>query len=266
LTTKSPYSPRASTIGRERPPGTTGASRTGALVFAWLGGVAFVSSLSYFVLFYLIRLGRPAPLPTPLWTGTAINLLLFTGFAAHHSIMARAGAKRWLQRTVPDWLERSVYVWISSVLFVVVCANWQRVDGVIYSVPAPLSWLGYAIQLCGGVLILRSSAALSFLELAGIRQVQVATERDGGTVVPAANDLITQGPYAIVRHPLYLGWVLLVFAAPVMTADRFSVALISTLYLFVAVPWEERALRRAFGDQYRRYAERVRWRIVPGFY
>jgi protein-S-isoprenylcysteine O-methyltransferase Ste14 len=231
-----------------------------------MGGVAFVSSLSYFVYFYLSQLGRPAAAPMASWTGTIINFLLFTAFAAHHSIMARSGAKAWLERSVPPCLERSVYVWISSVLFVAVCASWRRIDGVLYTVPTPVSWIGYALQACGVALVLRSSAALSFLELAGIKQVQEAVRTDGESRAGAESDLITTGPYAIVRHPLYLGWVLLVFAAPLMTADRFSFATISTLYLVVAVPWEERALRRAFGEGYLRYAERTRWRIVPGVY
>jgi protein-S-isoprenylcysteine O-methyltransferase Ste14 len=228
--------------------------------------VAFVSALSYFVFFYLIRLGRPSPVPEGFARGTWINFLLFTAFAFHHSLMARTGAKRWLQRHVPEYLERSLYVWMSSLLFVVVCATWQRVDGVLYRLPAPFSWIAYLVQVCGGVVILMSSGALSFLELAGIRQVQAGVQDPDRPMMTTGSDLVTSGPYAIVRHPLYLGWVLLVFAAPLMTADRFSFAVISSLYLVIAVPWEERALLDVFGEKYRRYSARTRWRIVPGLY
>jgi protein-S-isoprenylcysteine O-methyltransferase Ste14 len=69
-----------------------------------------------------------------------------------------------------------------------------------------------------------------------------------------------------VRHPIYLGWVLMTFGAPEMTATRFSFAAISTAYLIVAVPFEERSLVRTFGDAYREYRARVRWRMVPGLY
>ena len=43
-------------------------------------------------------------------------------------------------------------------------------------------------------------------------------------------------------------------------------AAITTLYLVVAIPLEERSLRRAFGDDYIRYAREVRWRMLPFIY
>jgi protein-S-isoprenylcysteine O-methyltransferase Ste14 len=234
-------------------------------VFAWLGGLTFVSSLSFFAVFYLVSLRRAGPPGGDPVTSTLFNVALFGLFALHHSVMARDRVKRALESIVPAWLERSLYVWVSSVLFAAVCFWWQRIPGVIYGLEPPVSWIGYAVQILGLILILRSSAALSFLELAGIQQVTDAT----GHRVPATvrkNELVTTGPYRIVRHPLYLGWVLLVFGSPVMTADRLSFASISTIYLAIAVPWEERTLRRIFGADYAAYAERVRWRMVPGLY
>src|SRR5918995_439769 len=90
-------------------------------VLAWLGGAAFVASLGYFLYAYLVRFGRPAAQPMSVVTVTRpllINLMLFTLFAAHHSVMARSGAKRWIARYIPETFERSFYVWIGSVLFV----------------------------------------------------------------------------------------------------------------------------------------------------
>jgi protein-S-isoprenylcysteine O-methyltransferase Ste14 len=72
--------------------------------------------------------------------------------------------------------------------------------------------------------------------------------------------------YGWVRHPVYFGWVLFVFATPRMTTDRLVFATISTAYLAMAVPFEERSLVEAFGDRYRMYASRVRWKILPGIY
>ena len=92
------------------------------------------------------------------------------------------------------------------------------------------------------------------LELAGIRE----HTRD--------EPLQISGPYRWVRHPVYLGWLLATFGAAHMTGDRLAFAGISALYLVIAMPIEERALRRSFGETYASYEQRVRWRIVPYLY
>jgi protein-S-isoprenylcysteine O-methyltransferase Ste14 len=74
------------------------------------------------------------------------------------------------------------------------------------------------------------------------------------------------GPYRLVRHPIYLGWLLATFGPAHLTLDRLMFAAISAVYLVVAMPIEERALRRSFGEAYARYQERVRWRVVPYIY
>src|SRR5918996_3469233 len=110
---------------REHPPST---GRAGRLV-AWLGGAAFVASLGYFVYAYAVRFGQAASLPvtSDLTNPVIINLALFTAFAAHHSVMARAGAKQWIARYLPPVFERSVYVWIGSMLFFLTCLWWREV-------------------------------------------------------------------------------------------------------------------------------------------
>jgi protein-S-isoprenylcysteine O-methyltransferase Ste14 len=111
-----------------------------------------------------------------------------------------------------------------------------------------------AVQLAGVGIIARSVAAIDPLELAGIRPAG------------AAGGLQVAGPYRLVRHPLYLGWILVVSAAPSMTGDRLLFAVVSTIYLLVAIPWEERELERTFGAPYRSYKADVRWRVLPPIY
>ena len=65
---------------------------------------------------------------------------------------------------------------------------------------------------------------------------------------------------------LYFAWVLLVFGAPQMTMTRLSFAVVSTLYLAIAIPFEERSLVETFGPDYASYREKVRWRMMPGIY
>jgi protein-S-isoprenylcysteine O-methyltransferase Ste14 len=222
--------------------------------------VAFVASLGYFVYAYTIRFGRATVLPVTFRNvapPVLIDLALFTLFAVHHSIMARSGAKQWIARYVPPAFERSLYVWIGSVLFVLICLWWQDVPGILYALESSWRFAGWAVQGAGVWLALDAARAIDFLDLAGIRQVIGRTRTD---------TLQSRGAYRFVRHPIYLGWVLLTFGAPVMTATRFSFACISTLYLVLAIPFEERGLVQTFGEDYVTYQRRVRWRMIPGLY
>ena len=150
--------------------------------------------------------------------------------------------------------ERSIYVWIASVLFFIVCNAWQPVGGVAWNVTG--WWRGplMAMQLLGLWLTLRGAAVLDFFELAGIRENTGTTE------------FRTTGPYGLVRHPIYLGWFLLVWPVATMTMTRVVFAVISCLYLVVAIPFEEGTLRRASGGAYDGYAKQVRWRLLPDIY
>ena len=220
--------------------------------FVWVGGALFVASLALCLWWYLMILGQPAP--AGVWPALVVDILLLGVFATHHSVCARPRVKALMTRAVPDKLQRSVYVWIASTLLIVVCLAWQRVGGTVYSVAGWRAAAHAGLQLFGVALIAWSVAGIDPLELAGIRD-----ER-------ARGGLQTAGPYGWVRHPLYFGWVLAAFGAAHMTGDRLAFAAITTLYLAIAVPWEERSLINSFGDEYREYQQHVRWRIVPYVY
>lgn len=232
----------------------------GSLALAWIGGGAFVASLLYFLYFYFVRLGRPVA-PGGWAAPVAVDVLLFAAFAVHHSVMPRAAVKRWFSSVAPAPLERTVYVWIASILLALVCLLWRDVPGLVYDLRGAWGWVLRLIQVMGIALIVRASARLDVLDLAGIRQVQGTTHHPRQ---PAPLQLT--GPYALVRHPIYLGWIALVFVSPHMTANRLAFAVISTIYLVIGTELEERSLRQAFGESYREYERKVRWKIVPGIY
>jgi protein-S-isoprenylcysteine O-methyltransferase Ste14 len=221
-------------------------------LFVWAGGASFVLSLAFAWWWYAVWLGLVRPLTG--WRPLLIDALLFSAFALHHSALARPSAKTLLARLFPERLLRSIYVWTASILFILVCLFWQPIGGTLFETTGPGAFMHAAAQAAGLLLIALSARAIDGLELAGIRA--------GVT----RQDLQVTGPYRLVRHPLYLGWILAVFGAARMTGDRFVFAAISSLYLIVAVKWEERALEREFGGAYRGYKERVRWRIVPYIY
>lgn len=222
---------------------------------AWMGGGLFVAALAIYLRFFVI-LGTPGPDHVHVAAATSWNVAIFTLFAAHHSLMARTGAKAWLRRRLPAVLERTAYVWVASVLLIAVCLLWQRVPGMVYRLTAPLSWLGYAAQGAGVIVTVAGARVLDGLALAGIRPP--------GADAPAEIRIVW--PFTIVRHPIYLGWALFVFGPPTMTLDRLVWAVVSTFYLVIAIPWEERSLSAAAGPAYSAYQRQVRWRMVPGVY
>jgi len=224
-------------------------------LFRWGGALLFVLSLLSMPAMYIFRLGTPAPDDSPTTLDAIVNVMLFTTFALHHSILARTGAKAWLTRLVPRDLERSSYVWIASLLFLAVCLLWRPLPGIVWHARGP-GLLLYMLQIAGVVLTIAAARIVGIHELAGLRQPDPAK----------AVAFTTDGPFGIVRHPIYLGWVLMVFAFPVMTTSRLMFAVVSTAYLVIAIPLEERSLLDAYGDNYRAYQQQQRWRLIPGLW
>ena len=222
-----------------------------ARVITWGGAVLFAFALAYFLFSYSVTFGEIA-------TGDirpraiAVNLALFSAFALHHSIFARGPVRAFVRQRFPAPLERSVYVWVASLMLIVVCYGWRAIPGVLWDVPAPWRWAIVAVQVWGVWMTLRSAAVIDGLELAGVRESRAA-------------EFKSTGPYGWVRHPIYLGWILIVFAMGTMTITRLVFAVVSTLYLLIAIPFEERTLRAqssAYGD----YMRRVPWKLIPRVY
>ncbi len=227
-------------------------------MFAWAGAALFFASLAYFFYSYLVTFARPAASTPP--GAHALDVTLFTVFALHHSVFARERVRARIARLVPPGLERSFYVWVASLLFIAVCALWQPVAGVLWEVDQPVRVVFWLLQVLGAWLTLRSAVIIDIRDLAGLRSRGTATDPAHPTEFKAV------GPYAWVRHPIYTGWFLLVFASSPMTGTRFLFAAVSSAYLLLAIPLEERSLRATTNGAYERYMQRVRWRLVPGVY
>jgi len=248
----------------------------GAFTIAWAGTLAFAVSLLWFVYSYSVRFtdplagvasGVPAGEEALNGNSTAapivVNLLLFTLFAVHHSVLARPRIKGYVTAVIPPELERSSYTWVASALFAAVCWWWQPVPGTLYRLDGSLRLIAYLVQAVGLVLTIHASRLLDVLDLSGVRAVERAA---GAQPAQRHVPLKTTGIYALVRHPLYFAWALFVFATPDMTATRLTFATVSTLYLMLAIPLEERALVDTFGPAYDEYRRRVRWRMIPGLF
>jgi methanethiol S-methyltransferase len=185
------------------------------------------------------------------WHAAAIDTLLFSAFAVHHSLMARPRSRLLVERLVSSDLVRTTYVWAASLLLLAMCVLWQPIGGTLYSVRgfAALPFAG--VQIGGAIVGLLAVRRISVRELAGLAEPRRGDGLEYG------------GPYALVRHPLYLGWVLIFFGTTHMTGDRLLFAIISACYLLAAMPLEEAGLQQQFGARYLEYRRTVRWRLIP---
>lgn len=79
--------------------------------------------------------------------------------------------------------------------------------------------------------------------------------------------VVAEGPYAIVRHPGYAGPIAGHFLLPIALGSVWGLipAVIGSLLLALRIPYEERVLLEELPG-YASYTERVRWRLVPGFW
>jgi methanethiol S-methyltransferase len=227
-------------------PGTAGPG-------AWAGALLFAVSIAAFLFSYAFTFAGQPTSSHPA-RDTAVNLLLFTAFAMHHSLFARTRVRGWVARTVPGASERTLFVCAASVLLLLVCWLWRLLPGTVWHVDGAPSVLMHAIQIAGIALVISSAAVVGVSDLAGLSSSHASAE------------VRSQGPYRWIRHPIYAGWLLLTFAVPLMSMTRFVFAVASATYLLIAIPLEERTLRRMAPEGYARYATQVKWRLLPGVF
>ena len=192
--------------------------------------------------------------PGPLGEALIVNVLFLGVFAVQHSVMARKGFKRWWTRIVPHAVERSTYVLASSLALALLVWQWRPIPQTVWAVGG--SALGDALQVVfwlGLVLVFAATFLINHFELFGLRQVFV---RLLGREMPA-QEFRTPLLYRWVRHPLYLGFLLGFWAAPVMSAGHLLFAVACTGYILVGIWFEERDLLEQFGERYRSYRARV---------
>jgi protein-S-isoprenylcysteine O-methyltransferase Ste14 len=183
----------------------------------------------------------------------AIDGGLLLLFAVQHSGMARPAFKRWLTRFVPGTAERSTYVLLSSVALLLLFWQWRPLAGVVWDVSGePARTALYAVYATGWLTVLGTTFLINHFDLFGLRQVWLAFR--GVAYTPLR--FTTPGPYRLVRHPLYIGWLMVFWAAPTMTCTHLLFAVGTTVYILAAIRWEERDLVAAHSE-YNAYRRQV---------
>jgi len=251
---------QATILTKDAPRGTIGKA------VAFLFGIAAYLVFFFTVLYaigFVTGLVVPKTIdsgPVVAWGEAAvINLLLMALFAIQHSVMARPQFKQWWTRYVPQSVERSTYVLFASLALILLFWQWRPMPDVVWQIADPgIAMAVMGLSFFGWFLVFTSTFLINHFELFGLHQV---VNNLVGRRMPASR-FKTPALYKFVRHPIYLGFIIAFWAAPTMTVGHLLFAAVTTAYIFVGIFLEERDLTDLFGDDYRRYKQRVSM-LVP---
>jgi protein-S-isoprenylcysteine O-methyltransferase Ste14 len=233
----------------------------GSFVSLAYAGVVYVAFIATFV--YAIGFVGNVAVPrsidvgpqSPLWEALVVNLALLAVFAVQHSVMARRSFKAWWTRHVPWTVERSTFVLAATLALALLLWQWRPIaTPVVWSVTDPVGvTVVWTIFGLGWVVLFVSTFLINHFELFGLQQALGAFTGNEWKPPQFRTPLF----YRYVRHPIYVGFLLGFWAAPVMTAGHLLFAIATTGYILIGIWFEERDLVAQFGDRYRAYREQV---------
>jgi protein-S-isoprenylcysteine O-methyltransferase Ste14 len=230
------------------------------IVFFVYGAISYV----IFVAAFLYAVGFVGNLVVPkgiddgtvkaLGPSIVINVLLLSLFACQHSVMARPAFKRRWTKIVPEPIERSTYVLLTSLILFLMYWQWQPMPDAVWDLgQSAIKWPILAVYFLGWLIALAATFMIDHLELFGLKQVwSYLRARPLGETTFQTNLL-----YRYTRHPIMLGFVVAFWAAPTMSQGRLLFAVVTTLYILVAIQIEEHDLVTMIGDDYRKYRHQV---------
>lgn len=203
---------------------------------------------------FLVPKSIDSPASVPFGEALLVNTALLGLFAIQHSVMARQGFKKWWTKFIPKPIERSTYVLFSSLAVILLYWQWKPMGVTIWNITDPtLVMILNGLMILGGLIVLVTTFLINHFDLFGLRQVWLyligKKYTNLGFVVP--------GPYKLIRHPLYFGWLLMFWATPVMTIAHLVFAIATTGYIFVAIWFEEKDLITIHGRDYAEYKKRT---------
>lgn len=233
-------------------------SRVATLLFAVLCYAIFFATFLYLIVFVggFAFAGRTVDLgpSAPVLPSAVIDVALIALFGFQHSIMARPAFKANWTKIVPPPAERSVYVLAASIALMVLFIGWRPIGGIVWQVSNPsLQLLIWPLFWIGWSTVLVSTFLINHFELFGLQQAWFHVRGREAAPPQFRQPLF----YKWVRHPLYLGFFLAFWATPAMSAGHLLLAAGISVYVFVAIRYEEHDLTELFGDDYRRYRSDV---------
>jgi len=225
------------------------------LLFGLSAYLLFFATMAYAAAFLgnaFVSRTIDAAATVPVGEALVVNLVLLLLFALQHSGMARTGFKRRVARVINPAAVRSTFVLMSCAAMSTLMVFWQPMGGVVWSVTDPLTRAAIlCLYVAGWVATVWATFLLDHLEMFGLRQVWHAFRGLPPCREPAFR---TPSAYRYVRHPIYAGWLVVLWASPTMTVAHLVLAAGLTLYVVAGVRLEERDLeaRLPYYEQYRR--------------
>jgi protein-S-isoprenylcysteine O-methyltransferase Ste14 len=199
--------------------------------------------------------------PQRLTWNTGLSLLFFI----QHSMMIRKSFKQTVTGKLPAHFYGWVYTIASALVLLALVLLWQPSDQIIWQVSGWGRWFLRSVFLVGCAGILWSVASLHYFDAFGTRMIRAHIRQ----VKTVSSPLASKGPYRLVRHPIYFFVLLMIWSYPVLSADRLLFNLLFTLWMIVATFWEERDLKREFGEAYHAYQKQVPmlipWKVSASF-
>ena len=238
-------------------------SRIGTFLYGIVSytlGMAALAYLAGFIGNFLVHTTLDAPATGSMATAIAINIGLIMLFAIQHSGMARPSFKKVWTRIVPKTVERSTYILFTALALIPIFVFWQPVGVTIWQAHNPgLVVALYSAYGAGWAIVVFSTFLINHFDLFGLRQVWLNLRGQAYTELPFGTPML----YRMVRHPLYLGWLIVMWATPTMTISHLVFAATLTIYIFAAIRLEERNLKE-FHPEYEEYTKRVPMIIPTG--
>ena len=238
------------------------AKRFAVFVYGLVSYIAFFLTFIYAVGFIgnlYVPKSMDSPARLSFWPALFIDALLLLMFAVQHSVMARPAFKEKLTQFIPAAAERSTYVLCSSLLLIALFALWQPIGGVVWNVTEPVVRNAInAVFGFGFALVFVATLLINHFDLFGLRQVALYLVRKPYTYLEFRTPLF----YRYMRHPLYVGWMIAFWATPTMTGAHLLFAALTSIYMLMAIRWEERDLVMVHGSKYQDYQKRVP-KLIP---
>jgi len=234
-----------------------------AFIYGILAYLIFLISFLYaigFVGSFIVPKAINSGTETPFLQALIINLLLLGAFAIQHSVMARPAFKKWITKIISPAVERSTYVLLSSLALLLLYWKWQPMTAIIWEANNEIiSAIVIGIFFLGWLIVFLSTFMINHFELFGLKQIFDNLKNKQ----PQSPKFQTNFFYKIVRHPIMLGFLIAFWATPLMTVGHLVFAIMTTLYILIAVKYlEEKDLKEAIGKEYEEYQKEVPM-IIP---
>ena len=233
------------------------AVRGAAFAYALLAHVGTTSSFAYLLGFLLDArvprtVDRGGPAATPVVAAT-LDVALLAMFVVPHSLLARPWWKRGWRAVIAEPLDRSTYNVVATASLALLFWQWRPIVIPVWTITGPVAAVLHAGFWSGWALCAVSVVSTNLFDLTGVRHAWRALRGRAPDALPLTRRLL----YAHARHPLYVGFLLILWSDARMTAGRLLFAVSCTTYILVAVRYEERDLAAQHGPAYDIYRAQV---------